>query len=196
MARTRLQPLHAFDQLTSVALRDPELPHAIPMDAFRRNDRFIIQFDLPGVDPSSVVISYQRNMLQIRAERRVVRERGDEVSLTECPQGLLTRQLFLDESLDPRRLTAHFDRGVVTVLIPITRRSKPEQIRLADTGQAGQLHDPDAVTSVAPVPQVMAPQINGRPPAQENSLRLHDLARASSSTPTEPSETAEASPST
>lgn len=183
MARTRLEPLQAFDQLTSFQLCDPELPRAIPMDAFRRHDRFIVQFDLPGVDPSSVSITHQRNLLQIRAERRPVRERGDEVSLTECPQGVLTRQLYLDESLDPRRLTAHCDRGVVTLTIPIARRARPEHIRLTDTTDVDQAWDPDLAREAS---FAMPPEL-GREPDRaaitggshsaptETGLHLRDL---------------------
>ncbi len=36
------------EQLASTAAR---APRAFPMDAYRRGDRFIVEFDLPGVEP-------------------------------------------------------------------------------------------------------------------------------------------------
>ncbi len=40
------------------------------MDAYRRGDRFIVESDLPGVEPASIELTAEQNVLTVRAERR------------------------------------------------------------------------------------------------------------------------------
>jgi len=44
------------EQLASTAAR---APRAFPMDAYRRGDRFIVEFDLPGVEPASIELTVE-----------------------------------------------------------------------------------------------------------------------------------------
>ncbi len=56
-----------------------------------------------------------QNVLTIRAERRFEPEEGDELLISERPRGNYTRQLLLGDSLDPARLQADYDQGVLTL---------------------------------------------------------------------------------
>ena len=40
----------------------------MPMDAYRAGEQFVVHFDLPGVDPSSVDLNVERNVLTVKAE--------------------------------------------------------------------------------------------------------------------------------
>ena len=71
----------------------------MPMDAWRAGEEFIVEFDLPGVDPASVDLDVERNVLTVRAERPALS--GDEELLAaERPRGVFSRQLFLGDNLD------------------------------------------------------------------------------------------------
>ena len=70
------------------------------MDAYRQGEQFIVQFDLPGVDPASIDIGVEHNVLTVRAERTPTIGDGVEVQLAERPSGVYSRQLFLGEALD------------------------------------------------------------------------------------------------
>jgi HSP20 family protein len=41
-------------------------PQSFPMDAYRRGDRFFVHLDLRGVDPDSIELTSERNVLTIR----------------------------------------------------------------------------------------------------------------------------------
>ena len=103
------------------------------MDAYRDGDSFVVHFDLPGVDPDSIDLSVDRDELTVRAERRWGFE-GRELVARERPQGTFTRTLFLGESLDADRIEADYDRGVLTLRIPVTEEAKPRKIQVG--GQA------------------------------------------------------------
>src|SRR4030095_6549191 len=93
-------------------------------------DQFFIHLDLPGVDPDAIELTVEQNVLTIKAERRVEREEGDELVITERPQGTFTRQLLVGESLDTDRLEADYDQGVLTLRIPFAEAAKPRRVEI------------------------------------------------------------------
>lgn len=135
----RFDPFRELDRLAqhpawSSAQSRP--PAVMPIDAYRRGDRFLVHFDLPGVDPGSVELTVEKNVLQVRAERTWRRQEEDEVVVSERPQGSFTRQLFLGEGLDPDRIEASYDQGVLTVTIPVAEQAKPRKVTITN-GSAG-----------------------------------------------------------
>ncbi|HET9770042.1 MAG TPA: Hsp20/alpha crystallin family protein, partial [Acidimicrobiia bacterium] len=101
------------------------------MDAYRRNGDFVVHFDLPGIDPGTIDLTVEKNVLTVAAERRFAKQEGDEITVSERPQGRFSRQLFLGESLDPDRIKANYDQGVLTLHIPIAERAKPRKVEIS-----------------------------------------------------------------
>jgi len=90
-----------------------------------------VHFDVPGVDPASIDLTVEKNVLTVTAERHFGRSEGDEITVSERPQGRFSRQLFLGESLDPDGIQAHYDQGVLTLHIPIAERAKPRKVEVS-----------------------------------------------------------------
>ena len=67
----RTDPFRELDRLTQQVFgpRHPARPAVMPMDAWREGDTFIVEFDLPGVDPDSIDLDVERNVLTVKAER-------------------------------------------------------------------------------------------------------------------------------
>ncbi|MGB3444130.1 MAG: Hsp20/alpha crystallin family protein [Actinophytocola sp.] len=106
-------------------------PAAMPMDAYRAGNEFVVSFDLPGVDPSAIEVDVERNVLTVRAERRP-RPSSDDVQMqvSERPLGVFSRQLFLGDTLDAERIAADYETGVLTLRIPIAEKAKPRRIEV------------------------------------------------------------------
>ncbi len=119
------------------------------MDAYRHDDRFVVHFDIPGVDPSSIELTVEKNVLTVSAERRWEPVEGDQVLVSERPQGSFSRQLFLGESLDADRIEASHDHGVLTVSIPVAEQAKPRRVEISDGGGGGKARAIDASSSAA-----------------------------------------------
>jgi len=117
------------------------------MDAYRRGDHFVVHLDLPGTDPTSVEFTVERNVLTVKAERAWARDQEDEVLISERPQGVFTRQLFLGESLDTDAIEANYDKGVLTLTIPVAEQAKPR--RVAISGQSNGPTTVEAESSAA-----------------------------------------------
>ena len=109
---------------------------AMPIDAYRQGDEFLVHFDLPGVDPASVELTVEKNVLTVNAQRQ--RQWGDDVELvvSERPTGSWTRQLFLGETLDADHIQATCENGVLTVRIPVAEKAKPRRVEISAQGKA------------------------------------------------------------
>ena len=77
----RFDPFRDFDRLTEQMLggRRGAEPRSFPMDAYRRGDRFFVHLDLPGVDPDSIELTCEQNVLTIRADRRFDQREDDDL---------------------------------------------------------------------------------------------------------------------
>lgn len=136
----RTDPLREFDRIAQQALSGwPgtgsagtwSRPAAMPMDAWRHGDELLVEFDLPGIDPSAVELSVERNTLTVKAERRPAHaEEGTETIASERAFGVYSRQLFLGDSLDTDNINASYDAGVLRVRIPIAEKAKPRTISI------------------------------------------------------------------
>jgi HSP20 family protein len=133
----RFDPFRELDRVTQLLSQPGGTTRqmTMPMDAYRDGDRFIVQFDLPGVDPSSIDLTVEKNVLTVRAERSWPRKEGQDVVVTERPQGTFSRQLFLGESLDTEHVDASYEQGVLTLTIPVAEQAKPRKVEVM-TGES------------------------------------------------------------
>ena len=126
----RFDPFRELDRLAQQSTGNGRLP-VMAMDAYRHGESFVVHFDLPGVDPASIDLTVEKNVLTVSAERRWQPTDGDEVVVAERPQGSFSRQLFLGEGLDPERIEARYDNGVLTVSVPVAERAKPRKVSIS-----------------------------------------------------------------
>ncbi|GGW07317.1 hypothetical protein GCM10010230_51510 [Streptomyces narbonensis] len=130
----RTDPFRELDRLTQ-QLMGPgtwSRPSAMPMDAYREGDEYVVAFDLPGVSADAIDIDVERNMLTVKAERRPVARAADagQMELSERPLGVFSRQIALSDTLDTEHIQADYDAGVLTLRIPIAERAKPRKISI------------------------------------------------------------------
>lgn len=130
----RFDPFRDLDRLTE-RLWGGSVP-AMPMDAYRSGDDVVAAFDLPGVDPGSIELTIDNNVLTVAAERRFQPGEGADVLIAERPHGRATRQVYLGDSLDAEHVEAHYDDGVLTVRVPVAAHAKPRRLAIS----AGQQH--------------------------------------------------------
>jgi HSP20 family protein len=120
-----------FDRLADgMFSRRVRSPRVMPVDAYRRGDAFVVNFDLPGVDPASIEVTVEKNVLSVAAERRWSPEEGDKVVLTERPQGRYERRLYLGDNLNTDAVEANYDHGVLSLRIPVAEAAKPRKVEV------------------------------------------------------------------
>jgi HSP20 family protein len=128
----RFDPLvREFDRMAAQLFSDARTPRAMPMDAYRREDELIVQFDLPGMDASSIDLTVEKNVLTVTAGRTPTHTESDELVVTERPYGVFSRQVFLGDGLDADRLQATYDNGVLRIEVPVLESAKPRRVPIA-----------------------------------------------------------------
>jgi HSP20 family protein len=134
----RFDPFRELDRMTEAAwpgYTNRTAP-SIPMDAVRVGDKVTVQFDLPGVDPASIDLEVERNVLTLRAERRWTRPEDAEVLASERRQGQFTRQLLLGDTLDGEAIKADYRDGVLELTIPVAEAAKPRKVSIGTDSSA------------------------------------------------------------
>jgi len=126
-------PFSEFDRLASTML-DSRLgsPRFMPVDLYRENDTYVLSADLPGVDPGSVDIDVDGQLLTIRAQRTAP-TRDAKWLAHERPHGSYLRQFSLGEGVDAEKISAVYDNGVLNVIIPVSERAKPRKIEVSSS---------------------------------------------------------------
>jgi HSP20 family protein len=128
-------PFRQMDRLTSQLLSGTRTPMGMPMDVWQTGDGYHVSLDLPGVDPDSVDITTERNVLTIGAERRAEYQEGQSVLIAERPQGRFTRQLQLGDTVDTENIKASYADGVLHLTLPMTQAAQPRRVQVqTDTG--------------------------------------------------------------
>jgi HSP20 family protein len=145
----RFDPFRELDRLTQQAFAGGAQVSGMPMDAYRRGDRFVVHFDVPGVDPSSIDLTVEKNVLTVSAERSWARHDDDQIVIAERPQGRISRQLFLGESLDADGIEAHCDNGVLTVTVPVAERAKARKVEIGSGAGRREAIDARSTESTA-----------------------------------------------
>jgi HSP20 family protein len=136
----RTDPFRELDRFTQQVLGANGTlarPSVMPMDAWREGDTFHVEFDLPGVNPDSIDLDVERNVVTVKAERPA--RAGDaELIAAERPRGIFSRQLILGDNLDTEHIAASYDTGVLTLQIPVAERAKPRKISITRKGEDRQ----------------------------------------------------------
>ena len=135
----RFDPFRDLDRLTqNLWSADTRRVNAFPMDAYRKGSEFLVHFDVPGIDPTSIELTVEKNVLTVSAERtRHWGEEAEEVVVSERPVGRFNRQLFLGETLDSERIQATCENGVLTLRIPVAEAAKPRKVEISSSGNGG-----------------------------------------------------------
>lgn len=111
----------------------------MPMDLYRAGDHYIVNVDLPGVDPGSIDLDVDANTLTIQAERTIGSADGAQWLAQERPAGRYMRQLGLGADVDLEQIQASYEHGVLMLTIPVAERAKPRKITVEPRDRQSQL---------------------------------------------------------
>jgi HSP20 family protein len=131
-------PFRELDRLTQQVLGTVSRPSSMPLDAWREGDEFVVEIDLPDIDPEKLDIDVERNVLTIRAERLSHLPDGADAVAAERRWGVFGRQLVLGDALDTEKVDADYTAGVLRLRIPIAEQAKPRKINIRSRDAVGQ----------------------------------------------------------
>ncbi|MBF4562088.1 Hsp20/alpha crystallin family protein [Microbacterium sp. VKM Ac-2870] len=146
-------PFRDLDRLAAGFFDTRRGPRRMPMDLYRDGDHYVLSADLPGIDPGSVDIDVDGQLLTIRAERTLSDREGVKWITRERETTSFLRQLNLGQGIDTDGIAATYSNGVLTVTIPVSEKAKPRKIQVVADGSAGTIRAHESSQEPQPVEQ-------------------------------------------
>jgi len=127
-------PFRELDRVAG-ALMDVRSPRVMPMDLYREGDHYVLSADMPGIDPGSVDIDVDGQLLTIRAERTMANHENVKWITRERMAGSFLRQLNLGQGIDVEKISATYANGVLSVTIPVSASAMPRKIQVQSSNE-------------------------------------------------------------
>jgi HSP20 family protein len=103
------------------------------MDLVETEDHLVLRGDLPGMTEDDVNIEIKDNVLTVSGERKAEHEdKGEGYHRVERSFGTFSRSLSLPHGVDPERVEAEFENGVLEVRIPKPAEAKPTRVQIGN----------------------------------------------------------------
>lgn len=100
-----------------------------PVDAYRKDDKYVVRVDLPGVDPKDLDVHAEGDLLTIKGERKT-EEKGPEYR--EAFYGKFERTVRLPHGVETEKIAGRYENGVLEISVPLPKefvgRTVPIQI--------------------------------------------------------------------
>ena len=138
----RTDPFREVDRDTQRLSGTRAQPIAMPMDAFRQGDEFIVEVDLPGIAAETIDLTINHNVLTVQASRGRSAQEGVEMLIAERPTGEFSRQLLLAETLDAAHITADYADGVLRIRVPIAEKARPRRLNVTTAPSTARAIEP------------------------------------------------------
>jgi HSP20 family protein len=107
----------------------------MPMDVIRRKDEVELRFDLPGIDPESLQVTFDRGVLTVSAKRAEEYAEGENPYRRERVMGTFTRRVSLSDTIDAEKIDAGYTNGVLSVRLPLLEKAQPRKVEIHTDGQ-------------------------------------------------------------
>lgn len=102
------------------------------VDISEDEQQYVIQADVPGVDPEDIEITMEGDTLRIQGERKEEKNVGEAEQgnrqRVERLYGRFLRTFTLPDTADAENIRARSNQGVLEITIPKVERAKPRQI--------------------------------------------------------------------
>lgn len=121
-------PFAELSRIAASAAQDRSAPRAIPVDLYREHDQYVLNADLPGIDPGSIDVDIDGQLLTLRAHRTSDTAEGVKWLARERVGGSFLRQFSIGEGVDTERVSATYENGVLSVILPLSERAKPRKV--------------------------------------------------------------------
>ena len=123
-----------FEDVFSGRAEDRELQAgtwAPSVDIFETENELILTAEIPGIDEKDVEIKVEDNTLSIRGERKFEKETKEEnYHRIERSYGSFYRAFTLPNSVDPERIQAEQENGVLKICMPKRQELKPRKVKI------------------------------------------------------------------
>jgi HSP20 family protein len=115
----------------AAAAEQPQRPWLPSFDILEEEDRLVLQADLPGIDISKIDIRIENGTLTVKGRRDVApKSEKSSYHRIERPYGQFARSFTLPNSIDPEKVAAEYNNGVLQINLAKKEVAKPRSIQV------------------------------------------------------------------
>lgn len=108
-----------------------------PCEIAEADEHYFMSIDLPGMKREDIKIEISDNVLTVSGERkRESSEKTHKIQRYEKSYGFFKRSFSLPASVEPDKVEARYEDGVLELYLPKPQAIKPRQIEI-QTGKTG-----------------------------------------------------------
>src|SRR3989442_771475 len=100
-------------------------------DVYEDEHSITLKIEVPGIDEKDIDVRIENNPLTVHGERKFEKEEKEEnYRRVERQYGSFTRTFTVPSTVDPEKVEAHYDKGVLKVRLAKKAEAKPKQIKV------------------------------------------------------------------
>src|SRR5262252_5785413 len=104
---------------------------APPVDVYEDEHNITLKIEVPGIDEKDIDVRLENNTLTVHGERKFEKEEKEEnYRRVERQYGSFTRTFTLPTTVNAEGVSAHYDKGVLKIVLPKKAEAKPKQIKV------------------------------------------------------------------
>lgn len=131
-ASSRLRMNKLFENFRFPSLFDEEAHFDLKLDLSEDETTYTVRADLPGVNREDIHVDVDGNHVSIRAEtKRTSEEKKENMVYSERYEGKLFRSFTLDHDVDSSKAEAHFENGVLKLILPKKDNGNSKRITIS-----------------------------------------------------------------
>ena len=101
------------------------------VNVYAGQDGIAVVAELPGIEKEDLEVQAHQDTLTLRGVRRPAAEEPDAYHRRERRSGSFTRSIQLPYRIDPDRIEAHLENGVLRLSLPRRHQDKPRRIAVS-----------------------------------------------------------------
>jgi HSP20 family protein len=101
------------------------------VDIYETANELVLTAEVPGIEEKDIEIKVEDNTLTLKGERKFEKETKEEnFHRIERSYGSFFRAFSLPNSIDPERIQAEHENGVLKVVMPKRQELKPKTVKI------------------------------------------------------------------
>jgi HSP20 family protein len=101
------------------------------VDVYEDEHNVTLKIEVPGIDEKDIDVRIENNTLTVHGERKFEKEEKEEnFRRVERQYGSFTRSFTLPNTVDPDRVQASYDKGILKIQLAKKAEAKPKQIKV------------------------------------------------------------------
>jgi HSP20 family protein len=96
---------------------------SLPLDVYENDNERVVRLEIPGVPKKNIELELENAILSVRAKREE-KDNGESTTID------LSRSISVGEDIDPEKIQANLDNGILTIVLPKHEQAKPKQITI------------------------------------------------------------------